>query len=1397
MPKNRYWPDCEYTLPDALLSALDEYHILKVPLLGQHYIGGPEDWCGRTACSMVFNYYQAVQGGDFKSKLITHWDAGQGHFVDLRYPEGQRAFHNVPTDSPHSAPDGASVSVLNYQKGDVAVVTPPADFSATEKLSASYVLGFSSGHVLRFNTKNRAARAAQIANTPALVESQLAPLLDSLNANNPAILYSGFSMRKGAPIHLIVVCGYAWIMDDTGRHLWLVVADPSTNNGKLHTKTARAIYTAPSPDKATDFEEVAQGRLCGEHDIIRVIAGNWDEAQASLVLIRARKLFEENTHSSVSGDLYMDYWDSDDHKGGAFISSRKPTPVPPELLFSSVARTVAFPMDRQKERFRPVNCYAVTEHSGTGLFPLGSHRNLHSGVHLGLPLFEPARVSAAPSPAAAHKQVRCLAPGYVVAVRLANALREPSLEEQAKAGLEQNELSREFAGNHNSFLLVRHDVEEKPGTQGGGPRRFTFYSLYMHLAPPDWSKEDTYQDVAWLKTLARREGSITVIDPQHEAFQQVRWLQNSSIAGTTPTEDSPDLVPTLSGTYSVIGAGPGHPQPLQLGDASGGIYRGVLRKVDRDLSEIQESLVAGKVVTLCHPFLKVRAGDVLGYLDERSTAPGDGFLHWEVLAPSAPGQLQQFLSFAEEKLGLSKGGQPFFKFFEEKNPNNFFDPPVVRAAQGSSEKGELDALLELSPLSQHAEEPQKELLESFQATYSQQLLKQLLESARALPFTATDDAPASEPSYPVDVLIENYKGCLPSGRYTLRFTFEPSQLPAQEVAYDGQQSSVRLHVPARAKKLFVEAKTPGSLHVQPGASVGKDLLKRDAQHFQNLASVRWRNVVLRHLNEWRPESIVNQVKQHLKERKFLRLGKSVLEAAKQDDALPVIQEYAKAVGWWAHEETAVLGPEGDGGEKALFASGPDAEQLPIDALLDNPHPITFTWLLLLLTRHGFIQFADTPLWRSDEQKKLAAIGWLPAREQQEPRRVGEGVYVAALQRGLGEEEVTLHVKHGERQLDLARGKYKDGVFAQPVELPGWGTWTLHEPGAQALGALELVGLTPSLLKAPAPPGEDGTQSALTAEAPENHQDETFSWRVDFREHCPKSLRGWVLLRAWKGKLTDAVPTEPSLFQPTGLAIPVVAREMRALKQESGVTVAGGFIQKGGIKSASTYVTQHFTYKAFVDAAKGKAEPVLAWDLVEAVERIQCAYSAKQLVTLSALADDGLSLVLVATHLEKLRSAVAQAKDDGWVTEAEEAGKSTVRIRVRPPGESLHPGTLQVDFNASEAFARLREDLTHEDQLAVCFGCFFPNGGGAQDPRLRPSESMGKGAESVGEADLKREARGGYLELASTAVAEVLHRPMFGKPQARLTASAVQFVVPLPGWHRGLLGRGQARHHLPE
>ncbi|MFP2906559.1 hypothetical protein ACLESD_16130 [Pyxidicoccus sp. 3LFB2] len=1445
MSKNIYPVLWKYDLPEQLLSALDEYHILKVPLLGQHYAGGPSNWCGRTSCTMAYNYYQVVQGGDFKSRFITHWDGSKpGQFVDLRYPGGQRAFHTKPLAPPFNVNlDGYSVSSRSPVELPVVTVEPPkfGEGGANAGFSASDVLGFAHRYVLPYSETDRQAQAARIANDPRLIESRLSLILKALIANNPVIFYSGFSAEEGAPIHLILIIGFAWLVDSSGRHLWLVVADPATQNNKIGNRKGGHLFFPPSPGSAdgTDLQALADKKLSGDHDLIRVFRGEWDNADASLVLIRARKLFEENTYSTVKNDLFMDYFHPD-NKGGAYLYSHRPTAVPPDFIHTNVMRSVNYPLDGHKSRFRPTNCYALTEGAAAGLFPLGMRRNLHSGIHLPashfpvrlppetrVPLPVPksesqgstkkgadakpveAPKTEAPLPAApastsraGEREVRCFAPGYVVAVRLKGGLPEPIDETPeghqrknvpTEQGLDPSELAKEFTGNHNSFVLVRHDVEEVVKDKGETPKRFTFYSLYMHLVPPDWADRDTYRNVGWLKLLARRHGGLVVLDPKNEFFRQTRWLQE---ALPNAPEDK-DVIPSKDGTFSVIGSGLGAPEKVVLGSPEGDLIRAVWKKPDQDLTGIHTALGKGQMVTLSHPYLKLEAGDLVGYVDGASKAVGEGFIHWEILAPSEPGQLKAFLDFAQEKLQLGD----FFKVFEEKDQNNFFDPP----------KGELEELLKLAPRSKHASGgPEAEALERFQGTYHHGALKEILQSSRALPFSADDEPEAQEePTYPAEILISNYKNALPPGVYRLKLTFDPPELPARYVAYDGKQTRLTLRLPARARKLFVEPEDANGLLLQSGGA-GADALQKDVEHFKRLSSVRWRNVVLKHLNEWMPDSIVAQVMKHLEVHRKLRVGKSEADIQKPDEAKALFGEYAKAVGFWAHpDETPVLKAKAEAAKK-LFADAPDADQLPAKGLLDNPHPVTFSWLLMLMVRHGLIRFTETPSWRVDEAKDLLAAGWLPARGEHPRVRVGEPVYVGAVARGSADEPVALHAKHEKTRLPLTHGVCTDGAFIEQVELPGWGPWTLDVPGAEALGALTQEGLPPALLGGRVSPEAPLAQVASESRyAPERRKDGTFTWRIAFRENCPKLLRGWVVLRAWvKTSKPDPQlrPEEPT-FQVAPVAIPIVARGDTAFIETAGFPVIDGFVQKGSVKDLATYVTRHFTYKAFLDAVppppppptatRGAppapaaaptakvppapaAEPKLAWELVEVVQRIQSAYSEKQKLTLASLSEDGLSIELKAQDPVRLRELAAKTRDDGWLESTEDVGKTSVRIRVRAPDTSQHPGELLLDFDPTEAFSALRKGVPDTHELHVCFGGFFPNGGGALDSRLLPSDTLGLRCDSVKLEELRSLAERGSLEVWSTAVSAVLHVPTIEAPRVLVTAKGIQISARLLG-----------------
>ncbi|MET0403734.1 MAG: hypothetical protein ABW123_15090 [Cystobacter sp.] len=1257
--------------------------------------------------------------------------------------------------------------------------------------------------MLPYGEPGRKALAIQIANDPGQLEARLGTLLQALISNNPVIFYSGFSTEKNAPIHLILVIGYAYITDDSGRHLWLAVADPATHGNKISPRKGAAIFFPPTAEEANDVDAVAARKLTHEHDFIRVIPGAWEEAQGALVLIRARKLFEENPFSRVD-DLFMDYW-GDGAKGGTFLYSHKQTRVPPEFVYTNVTRSVSLPLDGQQSRIRPVNGYVTVEQSEMGFFPFGGHRTLHSGIHLERAHFperppppsppkkpeEPKKSEGTKAPPTGQREVRCLAPGHIVALRLANALPAAESSVAAQKGSEKNKLAQELVGNHNSFVLVRHDVEviqargEEPPSGQSTPERFTFYSLYMHLMPPDWKDAHTYRDVAWLKTLARREGSLVVVDPRNPAFGQVRWIQPPSEASNPPQED---IVLKSGGLFSVIGAGLGLPEEFNLGEGTEGVSA-VWRKPDRDVTELHEALIAGKVVTLPHPYLMVRAGEVLGYLDEKSQAAGDGFLHWEILAPSQESSLEKLLKFAERKLKLSTEGAPFFKFFEEKDRNNFFEPVEDKSGTGNEV---IDQVLALAPESKHASGPDYENLKHFRSSYSEETLQKILATYTTLPFSAEEPESSKkglpdEPSYPVDLLITNYKDSLPKGAYQLKLTFEP---PSREllVDYDGKQTHLRIRLPANARKVFVEPADSSRLLLQTGSGGGQDALKRDAAHFKNVASMRWRNLVLRHLNAWHPEGIAKQVDAQLRFYKELQIGKSLVTTQDEEKAASALKELSEVVGWWSHQETVVLGTAGQ--EKPLFAEQPDSEQLPQDTLLDNPHPVTFAWLLMLLTHHGLVRFADTQPWLSDEAKTLSAIGWVPALPEHPPMRVGAHIYLAAIQRGGATESVPARVAHGARTYELPLGKAREGAVMYPLELPGWGSWKLDASGAKALGGLELTGQEPVLLST-------RDSAGLTS-----HEDGSFSWRIAFRDHLPKIIQGWVLLRVASAEVpkkpapkqgkqkpgAEAVAaTQPLEFQVATVAIPVEGRESLTRSEARGFQLIDGYVKRGEAKDAGTYVSQHFTYKAFIDAAakdtKGaaSAEPLLAWELVDAVERIQCLYGPRQALALTALSAEGLSITLMAGNPEVLRQVVAQAKNEGWIADAEEAGKGSVLIRVKEPRASQHPGELVIEFDAHEAFSALRKTIPAEKRLVVQFGCLFPNGGHLHDPRLSRTETLGKRAEEVDVEELRRQASAGHLELWSTVDAEDLHpQPSFGIPKIQLTAKGIQITVPLLG-----------------
>ena len=102
-----------------------DYHFLWMPLLGQYYAaaGMPKVLCGKTAPSMIYNFFLLAQGDpDVGSKYITHWDGGHTDWkVDPRFPNGDRAFSNLAVTQPAALGDGGTMGI-----GDAASGAPPS-----------------------------------------------------------------------------------------------------------------------------------------------------------------------------------------------------------------------------------------------------------------------------------------------------------------------------------------------------------------------------------------------------------------------------------------------------------------------------------------------------------------------------------------------------------------------------------------------------------------------------------------------------------------------------------------------------------------------------------------------------------------------------------------------------------------------------------------------------------------------------------------------------------------------------------------------------------------------------------------------------------------------------------------------------------------------------------------------------------------------------------------------------------------------------------------------------------------------------------------------------------------------------------------------------------------------
>ncbi|MFO0607160.1 MAG: hypothetical protein U0324_28620 [Polyangiales bacterium] len=997
----------------------------------------------------------------------------------------------------------------------------------------------------------------------------------------------------------------------------------------------------------------------------------------------------------------------------------------------------ALPFDRPKSPPNPTRYFFLNEaKTRGGYYPVGAFQNLHGGVHL----------SAAQ--AEAHRGVRCLAPGYIVALRFAQAMPDDPHRTAPRAAA-ADAAARELSGNHHGFVLVRHQARTVV-PKGEASETFTFYTLSMHLAPPRWDRPgELYREVSWVRRLGCTRGSVANVDPQSPGFRKRPHLV-AAPAGWGPVE---------GGAFAVYRSDRLEPeaQPFQAARRDGVAASAVLLPPDEDLKQAHDALVEehGRVVTFTAPYLPVSAGELLGAVAPASGLD-EGFLHWEALGPKGDAHgLKALMRFAERALGADG----LFQYFSEKTADNYLDP---------DQEGDLDKVLALLPPLPAGHEASAVLPPEYDLDRE---LVPLLKRASPLPFASEGATPPArqELVYPLALKLTPFKPtgqppALPRGAYRLRVEFLPSHR-VETVDYAGGDATVRVMVPADTESLRI---TPEGFRLLRGT--GERALSVDVRHLREVTRARWRNVVLDHVNEWDPRVLATTLKARL------GLGQGVgtsasdgRRGASRPNPAPhqTAQEmdaFADAAAWWNHREKPVTGEH----DTPLFGGGPGA--LPPATDLEQVHPVTLAWVLDLLVRHRKIELV-TPPWESTAPlRRTAWAGWAPVTREPARRRVGEGLWAVALSRGVTAVDamVTLQVSiDGKAPLAIQeKTAYQDGVAAEPVSLQLWGRASIvTEPAAEAsLGANAVVVERPVLAAEQQPPVLDRKRNVRR-------------WGLRVERNVPVgTLDGWVLIKTRKLPRSAAAPEGDQGFEPFKQGIPIVARAEGERPDARGFVVEGGYYVRGPAKRGTCFEGSHFTYGEFCAASPNPKKPEkVAVALVAGLERLRGAVG--KALTLTALAPSGLEVTAHVAQAASRTKLKACAESLGAFTAVAEEGTRGVRVAVAAPaGEPEYPGWLTTEFDLRPALAAVREALAPapDEVVYVRCGVMFANGGSLRDRAYRSEPPLGDvtWAASLAPAD--------RLEAWAGEVVETVSRPGFGRVSCGYVGRDVSLSVPLHG-----------------
>jgi hypothetical protein len=1049
-------------------------------------------------------------------------------------------------------------------------------------------------------------------------------------------------------------------------------------------------------------------------------------------------------------------------------------------LSDELPPTVLYPFQADpQQRESPLKYYFLNEGGSGGYFPLGKQQNLHAGVHL------------EPDSPEALVPVKAAMPGYIIAARLMT----PGKEGDNALLLEATE------GRPLGFVLVRHELTKpprpaQPGEAASGPppeeEVHPLYSLYMHLAPPEWGGAEgdkAFEKVPWLASFLRMQhGAVVNLDPATEDAGKSYWAKaplNPEAESFQVQERSAPLLGKKDGKVLSLTK----PSPKAVGEAI-------------------ESLKKGSVITFDRPLFPVAAGETLGFLAPGRAIPAVGgaaaagsrrgppprYLHWELFSPSGDGGGLQFLAGEDTKLK-----ELLLQVEEQERKDNFLQMPSDGAPGAGND---VNAILGSTGVDI--------VQELKRARYGRKLQEYFNDGTKFFQAEGTTETPFT---WPLKLTLENkYKFAGdPTKPCTLEVLYKRAGQPLSQESFtlsprkDQATLDVTLNVPAQADGLALWSPVFFADRVEVPPNVLRDKrIQSRTELFKKAARHRWRNLVLDHVNEWTPQGLEAQLK--------ARIDAQLFEDVQEDPEalLKDLKKQLLPLCWWARPATredpfgevpVLVESEGN----SLF--GDSGALLPKDATVVNMHPVTALWVVDLLLEQELIalkkQWPPYTLTRDESTDKPPFLGLL----SKEPSLLAGMDLLAVLVQhgyattpGAGVTDVTfwLGPQGGADEAQvLCHAAYKDGVALGRIRAPSWGRWEVYATGAEGK-RLEPVQTLGTAFEVPKPV-LTGQPFTLGSKAGTLRPLATGAFVV--KENWPAALAGYVAFDYWK------VPPKGQPDLTTGgtdasLAVPALASRPPAERTAGGLKFKGEYIIGLEKKKTNPKVTPNFTFQEFVkhprlgqvfeDDAESKF--VLSVSLAQRLQELRELCKPKNARTkdlslvVKWLRRDGLELLVgpssgTAADLELLVAKLPLLKPSELFAAERDDEEVAVLLKYTPPGVSTGP--LHLEFDPAPALGRLAADLLGDAEPGVTLHVrprfIAPNSGHAlhTSGKLTPVEGV-TGLFSASALAIQAACGQDFLEAVADKCLPPVARFEFGDIQVKMGAGKLRTEVKLHG-----------------